>query len=143
LADVVRSALAACDPEATGKGLAVRTQLNGAGDAECSPRLTRVLQNLLQNAIRHTPADGTVWIEARTHEKGVEVVVEDSGEGMSAEAMERVFDPFWRGDSARTGEGSGLGLALAKRIVDALGGEISVESEPAHGSRFAVLLPGA
>jgi len=143
LADVVRSALAACDPEATGKGLAVRTRLNGAGEAECSPRLTRVLQNLLQNAIRHTPADGTVWIEARTRGNGVEVVVEDNGEGMSAAAMERVFDPFWRGDSARAGAGSGLGLALAKRIVDALGGEISVESEPARGSRFAVLLPGA
>jgi signal transduction histidine kinase len=143
LADVVRSAMAACDPEATDKGLAIRTQLNGAGKAECSPRLTRVLQNLLQNAIRHTPSDGTVWIEAQARDKAVEVVVEDSGEGIPAEAMERIFDPFWRGDSARAGAGSGLGLALAKRIVDALGGEISVESKPARGSRFAVLLPRA
>jgi signal transduction histidine kinase len=84
-----------------------------------------------------------VWIEAQARDKAVEVVVEDSGEGIPAEAMERIFDPFWRGDSARAGAGSGLGLALAKRIVDALGGEISVESKPARGSRFAVLLPRA
>lgn len=64
LADVIGTAVATCDPEALGKGLAVETALNGAGDAACSPRLTRVVQNLLQNAIRHTPPDGTVRVEA-------------------------------------------------------------------------------
>jgi len=118
------------------------TRLNGAGGAACSPRVGRVVQNLLQNAIRHTPSDGTVRIEARRLGEGLELVVADSGEGIPGASLERVFDPFWRGDAARAGSGSGLGLALAKRIVESLGGQITVESEPAHGSRFAVVLPG-
>jgi signal transduction histidine kinase len=141
LEDVVRSAVAAVDAQAADKGLQLETRLDGAEAALTSPRLTRVVQNLLQNAIRHTPADGTVRVEARRGREGLELVVEDTGEGIDAAALERVFEPFWRGDAARTGEGSGLGLALAKRIVEALGGSIKVESAPARGSRFAVLLP--
>ena len=139
--DVVRSAVAACDAQATEKGLALETSLADAGGASCSPRVTRVVQNLLQNAIRHTPADGTVRVEARHVRDGLEVVVEDSGEGIEPAALERVFEPFWRADPARSGDGAGLGLALAKRIVEALGGRIDAESSPAQGSRFAVILP--
>jgi signal transduction histidine kinase len=141
LEDVVGSAMAACAPLASAKGLVVERRLDGAATASCSPRMVRVLQNLLQNAIRHTPADGTVRIEARRRPDGVEVAVEDTGEGIPPDALGKVFDPFWRGDAARTTPGSGLGLALAKRIVEALGGDIRVESAPASGSRFAVLLP--
>jgi signal transduction histidine kinase len=141
LEDVVRSAVAACDAQAAQKGLALETSLANARGASCSPRVTRVVQNLLQNAIRHTPADGTVRVEARHLRDGVEVVVEDSGEGIEPEALERMFDPFWRADSARSSNGAGLGLALAKRIVEALGGRIQAESRPAQGSRFAVILP--
>ncbi len=141
VADVVRSAVAACDAQATEKGLQLETRLNGTGEASCSPRLTRVVQNLLQNAIRHTPADGTVRVEAHRRAREVELVVEDSGEGIAPAALERVFDPFWRGDPARSGGGSGLGLALAQRIVEALGGRIQAESVPARGSRFAVFVP--
>jgi signal transduction histidine kinase len=143
LDEVVRSAVAACDAQATEKGLALETKFNGAGGAHTSPRVTRVIQNLLQNAIRHTPADGTVRVEAHRLPHRIEVVVEDSGEGIEPAALERIFDPFWRGDEARAGPGSGLGLALAKRIVEALGGSIVVESEPARGSRFAIVLPEA
>jgi two-component system, OmpR family, sensor histidine kinase BaeS len=139
--DVVRSAVAACDAQATEKGLALETSLADAGGASCSPRVTRVVQNLLQNAIRHTPTDGTVRVEARHVRDGLEVVVEDSGEGIEPAALERVFEPFWRADPARSGDGAGLGLALAKRIVEALGGRIDAESSPAEGSRFAVILP--
>ena len=56
-------------------------------------------------------------------------------------SAERVFEPFWRGDAARTSDGTGLGLALAKRIVESLGGSIAVESAAPHGARFAVVLP--
>jgi len=143
LDDVVRSAVAACDAQAAEKGLALETKLNGAAAARCSPRITRVIQNLLQNAIRHTPADGSVRVEARQAGDRIEVVVADSGEGIEPAALERVFDPFWRGDAARSSEGAGLGLALAKRIVEALGGSIVVESEPTRGSRFAIVLPEA
>jgi two-component system, OmpR family, sensor histidine kinase BaeS len=137
----VRSVVDACGPQAAAKGLVVERRLNGAGSAACSPRLERVLQNLLQNAIRHTPPAGTVRIEAHRRPDAVEIVVVDTGEGIPAEALDRVFDPFWRGDPSRSGPGSGLGLALAKRIVKALGGDIRVESAPAAGSRFEVVLP--
>ena len=100
-----------------------------------------MLQNLLANAIRHTPSDGTIRVSACRHGTAIELAVEDSGDGIDADAVERVFEPFWRGDTARAGEGSGLGLALAKRIVESLDGEIAVESRPAAGSRFAVRLP--
>jgi signal transduction histidine kinase len=141
LDDVIGSAMAACRAQAEEKGLVLERRLDGAGTTLCSPRLVRVLQNLLQNAIRHTPPDGAVRIEARRRADGLEVAVEDTGEGIPEEAVSRVFEPFWRGDTARSSPGSGLGLALAKRIVEALGGDIRVESSPARGSRFAVLLP--
>jgi len=143
LEEVVRSAIAACDGQATDKRLILRTELGDAADASCSPRLTRVIQNLLQNAIRHTPADGTVLVEARQDGRGIELAVADTGEGIEPAAVDRIFEPFWRGDAARASDGSGLGLALAKRIVEALGGTIAVESEPARGSRFAIVLPAA
>ncbi len=100
-----------------------------------------MLQNLLQNAIRHTPADGSVRVEAHRRPRGLEVAVEDTGHGIAAEPLEQVFEPFWRGDAARSSPGSGLGLALAKRIVEAMGGSIRVTSAPARGSRFEVLVP--
>src|SRR5207249_1740621 len=103
--------------------------------------LVRVFQNLLQNAIRHTPADGSVRIEAQRVPRGLELAVQDSGEGIAPENLDRVFEPFWRGDPARSTEGSGLGLTLAKRITEGLGGSIRVQSEPEHGARFAVLIP--
>jgi signal transduction histidine kinase len=141
LEDVVQAALQACEVQAAEKGLAVEKALDGAGSALCSPRMIRVLQNLVQNAIRHTPADGTVRIHARRGAEELEVSVEDTGEGIAPEALEHVFEPFWRADQARASEGAGLGLTLAKRIVEALGGDIRVESVPTQGSRFAVLLP--
>lgn len=141
LEDVVRRALAACALQVTIKGLAVETSIENAADAACSPRLARVLQNLVQNAVRHTPADGTVSILAHRRPSELEIAVQDTGEGIPPENLSRVFEPFWRGDPARSAFGSGLGLALANRIVETLGGTIRVESQPTRGSRFAVGLP--
>ena len=143
LQDVVRSALAACATQVTLKGLAVETRFENAADAACSPRLVRVLQNLVQNAIRHTPADGTVLILANRSPSALEIAVEDTGYGIPPENLARVFEPFWRGDPSRSEAGSGLGLALAKRIVEAMGGTILAESQPSRGSRFAVVVPCA
>jgi signal transduction histidine kinase len=141
LSEVVEGALAACGRLAVEKGLALETALDGAADVRCSPHLGRVLQNLLQNAIRHTPADGTVRVEARRSRGWLELAVEDSGEGIAKRDLPRVFEPFWRGDAARTAEGAGLGLAVSRRIVEALGGEISVRAGSPRGARFEVAVP--
>ena len=141
LGEVVSTAVATVGLQAEEKGLSLVAELNGADDAPCSPRLARVIQNLLVNAVRHTPADGSVRIEARLAADALEVAVADTGEGIAPQDLARVFDPFFRADPARQGAGAGLGLALAKRIVEALGGEISAESEPSRGARFEVTLP--
>jgi signal transduction histidine kinase len=138
---VVAAAVDACRGNALEKGLRMETDLGDAGQRLCSPRITRVLQNLLQNAIRHTPVDGTVRVEARVATDRLELVVMDTGEGIPASQLERVFEPFWRGDGARSTPGAGLGLALAKRITETLGGDIRVDSPPREGTRFAVVLP--
>jgi signal transduction histidine kinase len=141
LDQLVRSAVADLEGQAREKGLVLETSVAPAAGALCSPRLLRVLQNLLHNAIRHTPADGTVRIEANRDQRGIEVAVQDTGEGIAADALAHVFEPFWQADASRSGDGSGLGLALAKRIVESLGGRIEVRSSLAQGSRFAVWVP--
>jgi signal transduction histidine kinase len=141
LEDIVSAAVAACGPHADAKELHVSARLSGTEDVACSPRMVRVLQNLLTNAIRHTPADGTVTIDASLREGGLSVIVSDTGEGIAADDLDRVFEPFWRADRARSSEGSGLGLALAKRIVESLNGRIEARSELGSGSRFSVWVP--
>ncbi|HEV2755625.1 MAG TPA: HAMP domain-containing sensor histidine kinase [Actinomycetota bacterium] len=141
LDDVVDAALAACAARAVEKRVRVETHLDGTTGVLVSPRLTRAVQNLLQNAIRHTPADGTIRVEGRRVSDAVELAVEDWGEGIPREAVDRVFEPFWRGDASRSDEGAGLGLALAKRIVEAAGGDLTVRSEAGAGARFALVVP--
>jgi signal transduction histidine kinase len=141
LDDLVASVLAAVEPQARAKGLALSADLGAAADTDCSPRVARVLQNLLVNAVRHTPTDGTVRLSAERRGDRLSLAVEDTGDGIAPEDLPRIFEPFFRSDRARSGAGAGLGLTLAKRIVEALGGRISVESPPTHGARFAVELP--
>lgn len=141
LGEVVHAALAACEGGARAKKIDLAAHLDGVDAALCSPRLSRVVQNLVQNAIRHTPEAGRVRIAAERAEDTLRLVVEDNGEGIPEDQLDNVFEPFWRGDAARSTDGSGLGLALAKRIVEGLGGTIGVESRVGAGSRFAVVLP--
>lgn len=93
-------------------------------DAE---KVQRVLFNLIHNALRHTPADGSVTVRARSDGGDVEVEVADDGEGIPAGEGERVFEAFYRGDSARGEDGAGLGLAISRAIVEAHGGRIWLE----------------
>ena len=109
-------------------------------------RLAQVLMNLVRNAITHTPEGGLVAIEVKPLETGpVEVSVSDTGAGISADEKEKIFERFYRSDASRTRAtgGFGLGLAIAREMVDAMGGRISVDSSPGQGSRFTVTLARA
>ena len=101
-----------------------------------------MLFNLIQNAIRHTPADGSVVVRAEPVDAGIEVEIADSGEGIAPEEREHVFTAFYRGgaDAARTGDGAGLGLAVSRAIVEAHGGRIWLADSP-RGARVRFSLP--
>jgi signal transduction histidine kinase len=141
LDDVIASAMATVEVEVAHKGVHLSADVRGTEEVRCSPHVIRVLQNLLVNAVRHTPADGTIRIEGRRDHHALRLVVQDTGEGISEADLPHVFDPFFRADTARSGDGAGLGLALAERIVHALGGAIEVASQPDRGARFDVMLP--
>jgi two-component system sensor histidine kinase BaeS len=106
-------------------------------------RIGRVLNNLLSNALRYSPDGGSIELTAQRTSRGVQVSVSDTGEGISADDLPKVFDRFYRGEKSRsrTTGGSGLGLAISRGLVRAHGGDITVESTPGHGSRFTFTLP--
>ena len=123
--------------------------LSSSAEAGATPALvdarqiSRVLANLVGNALRHTPAGGAVAVRVGPAAGGVQVEVTDTGDGIPAADLPYVFDRFYRGEKSRsraTG-GSGLGLAIAKAIVDAHGGQITVDSRPGAGARFSFTVP--
>ncbi len=106
-------------------------------------RLDQVLSNLLANALRHTPSGGTITLYAQSAKDGVRILVRDTGEGILPEDLPFIFDRFWRGDRSRShagGAGSGLGLPIARQLVQAHGGRIRVESQPGQGTTFTIEL---
>jgi signal transduction histidine kinase len=106
-------------------------------------RVNQVLHNILENAVAHTPKGGTINVAASEKGKWVEVRVSDTGEGIPAEDLPHIFERFYRVDKsrARATGGSGLGLTIAKRLVEAHGGTIAVQSKLGEGSRFSFTLP--
>ena len=107
-------------------------------------RLHQVVANLVHNAVRHSPADGTVEVTACRRGTGVEIAVSDEGPGIPDADSQRVFERFYRSDAARTASdgGAGLGLSIARWIVELHGGEIHPEVCVPHGCRMVVQLPG-
>ena len=146
LGDLVGETVEAMRVQAEVKGVAVTADVPEAlAPARANPeKLQRVLFNLIQNAIRHTPADGSVVVRAEPVADGIEVEVADSGDGITAQERDRVFTPFYRGgaDAARTNAGAGLGLAVSRAIVEAHGGRIWL-AETAVGTRVRFSLPAA
>ena len=106
-------------------------------------RIGRVLNNLVGNALRHTPPAGRVEVSARRAAGQVEVSVFDSGEGIRAEDLPHIFEQFYRGEKSRSRStgGAGLGLAIARGIILAHGGQINVQSQPGQGTRFIFTIP--
>jgi signal transduction histidine kinase len=106
-------------------------------------RIGQVISNLLANAIRYTPAGGTITVGAKAHEAEVTLWVRDTGAGIPAEDLPHIFDRFYRVDKSRSRStgGTGLGLAIAKRFVEAHGGHIRAESEAGRGTVIIVTLP--
>ena len=105
-------------------------------------RVEQILVNLLSNALRHTPT-GKVTVHAEVKADFVWIAVADTGVGISAEDLPHVFERFWRADRSRdrTSGGSGIGLAICRRLVELQGGQITAQSEPGYGSTFSFSLP--
>ena len=147
LDELVGETVEAMRAQADAKRVAVQAEVPGdLAPARANPeKLQRVLFNLIQNAIRHTPADGSVTVAAESNGGTVEVEVADTGEGLLPEDRERAFEPFYRGGAgaARSaGDGTGLGLTICRAIVEAHGGEIWF-ADSQRGARVRFSLPRA
>lgn len=151
LRDLVSEAIAGVDPIARARGVRLGGSVDGDVLVRVDPEgMSRVLLNLLTNAVRHTPDDGRVEIACSAGSDGIQVTVSDACGGIPDDELGRVFDVAWRGTPARSpgegvdtrgGTGAGLGLAIVKGIVEAHRGSVMVQNQ-APGCRFLVRLPG-
>ena len=139
--ELVVGAVEAMRPAADAGSVAVRADLGPVGYSRGNrEQLRRVLFNLIQNAIHHTPPDGSVTVRAEAVDGSVEIEVADTGAGIAAEQRDRVFEPFYRVDQSRQAPGAGLGLAISRAIVEAHGGAIWLE-DTTVGTRVRFRLP--
>ena len=126
-----------------------KVNLEGGINGDIAPvvmdtrRVQRVVYNLVQNSIRHTPPDGTIYVSALDAGDEVQLEVSDTGDGVAEQDRERLFDRTYRADPARSRSsgGAGLGLSIAKGIVEAHGGRIWFESVVGQGSKFSFTIP--
>jgi signal transduction histidine kinase len=146
VAELIDETVEAFRPLAAQKGLVLTESVpSDVAPVRGNPeKLQRVLYNLVQNAVRHTPQDGTVSLRAEGDAGFVRIEVADDGEGIPPEQAEQVFERFFRGgDGARNGTGAGLGLSISRAIVEAHGGRIWVEPREGRGSRVIFTVPAA
>ena len=146
ISEIIKQAVKAKQPQIANKGLSLLVDLPDTLPAVIidSQRISQVLRNLLDNAVAHT-AEGSVTVSARQQDKQVQIDVVDTGEGIPEEDLPNIFERFYRVDKSRTRAtgGSGIGLTIAKRLVEAHGGSIEVHSEEGKGSRFSFTIPVA
>ncbi len=142
VAELISSTLRVLDPEAASRGVTLRSQVGPGAIVDVAPeKIERVLANLVANALRHTPADGSVAVSLETRPREVCVHVDDDGIGLEPSTQDRMFERFWRADRSRAGAGAGLGLAIARGLVEAHGGRIWAENRPHGGARVSFSLP--
>jgi signal transduction histidine kinase len=143
--DLIASCVHGFAGQAKAGGIELTTEVSDPDAViRCAPdKIERVMMNLLTNALRHTPSDGAVAVSAEdTGERGIIVSIVDSGTGLAENEADQVFDRFFRGDDARdSSRGAGLGLAIAKGLVEAHGGEIHAKNLPEGGASFSFTLP--
>jgi two-component system, OmpR family, sensor histidine kinase SaeS len=143
VSNLVDTAMRLLAPEAAARNVRLEADLDRAAAAAVAPeKIERVLYNLLTNALRHTPDDGAIAVRLEQNGGDVLVRVEDSGDGLPEDAPARMFDRFWRADRARSGGGMGLGLAIARGLVEAHGGRIWAENRRDGGACVSFTLPG-
>lgn len=142
--DVLIQAERAYQAQAIAKGVSLQTECA----EDCPPlwadadRMMQVLGNLISNALRHTPEGGQVTLSATAGLDDVRLSVRDTGNGIAAEDLPHIFERFYRGDKARQADGAtGLGLAIARSLVEAQNGRISAQSTPGEGTEFIITLP--
>ena len=144
LTPLIEETVCGLEPDATARGVRLAAHVRNGARARCEPeKVQRVLFNLITNAFRHTPTHGSVTVRVEPRAEDVQVTVEDTGEGLDAEAEQRMFERFWRGDRARSTAGAGLGLAIARGLVEAHGGRIWAEGGREGGARVSFTLPSA
>jgi signal transduction histidine kinase len=147
VAALVQSCLRGLEAEAQARGVTITAETDASdANVRCAPeKVERVLLNLLTNALRHTPSDGTIAVVVESLGREVRLSVEDTGEGLPPDESHRLFERFWRADPARSKAegGSGLGLAIARGLVEAQGGRIWAENRPEGGARISFTLPRA
>ena len=139
-ATLVEDAVSAFGSQADSQGVRLSADVSpGIPPIDVDPvRVSEVLSNLLSNALRHTPPGGTVTISVAPEAQGVAFAVEDTGTGIPADALPHVFDRFVKGEGSH---GAGLGLAIARSLVEAHGGELSARSAPGRGTTMRFVLP--
>lgn len=144
LSELVFDVVSRFEPKAQEAGITLSVHMPEHVDLEASPdQIEQVLVNLVDNAIKYTPEGGRVSVEGKTQDGKVALEVRDTGIGIMAEDLPRVFERFYRVDKARSraSGGTGLGLSIVKNIVESHRGEVKVKSEFNHGSTFSLVLP--
>jgi signal transduction histidine kinase len=139
----VRSLILTCEPQWTEKEITMDVDLKEVSIHGDEDLLSQVWLNLIHNSIKFAPRNGVIKVSLKTMDNRVKFDITDNGIGIPVEDQERIFERFFKGDKSRTRSngGSGLGLSIAKKIIEMHQGEIQVKSQPGAGSTFTVSLP--